>query len=61
MFGSLIRGVVDVAADIVSPVTELVGVDKKTLLGLAAVGLTVYEISEVTGLAVDVVQKVLEE
>jgi hypothetical protein len=61
MFGSLIRGVVNVAADIVSPVTELVGVDKKTLLGLAAVGLTVYEISEVTGLAVDVVQKVLEE
>lgn len=61
MFGSLIRGVVDVAADIVSPVTELVGVDKKTLLGLAAVGLTVYEISEITGLAADVIEKLLED
>ncbi len=61
MFGSLIRGVVNVAADIVSPVTELVGVDKKTLLGLAAVGLTVYEISEVTGLAADVIEKVSED
>lgn len=58
--GSLLRDSVNLVADVVSPVTNLVGVDKKTLLGLAAVGLTIYEISEMTGLAVDVVEAVLK-
>lgn len=59
--GSLLRDSVNLVADVVSPVTNLVGVDKKTLLGLAAVGLTIYEISEMTGLAVDVVEAVLKK
>lgn len=59
--GSLLRGGVNLVADVVSPVTDLVGVDKKALLGLAAVGLTIYEISEMTGLAVDVVEAVLNK
>ena len=59
--GSLLRDRVNLVADVVSPVTDLVGVDKKTLLGLAAVGLTIYEISEMTGLAVDVVEAVLNK
>ena len=59
--GSLLRGGVNLVADVVSPVTDLVGVDKKALLGLAAVGLTIYEISEMTGLAVDVVEAVLKK
>lgn len=63
MFGldSLIKSGVNLVADVVSPVTNLVGVDKKTLLGLAAVGLTIYEISEMTGLTVDVVKAVLNK
>lgn len=60
-FGSLLRDSVNLVTDVVSPVTRLVGVDKKALLGLAAVGLTIYEISEMTGLTVDVVEAVLKK
>lgn len=61
MFGSLIGSVVNLAADVVSPVTSLVGIDKQHLMTLAALGLTVYEISEMTGVAAEVVRKVLED
>lgn len=60
MFGSLISGTIGLVADVVSPVTKLVGIDKSTILSFAALGLTVYEISEMTGFAVDVIEAILE-
>ncbi len=61
MFGSLIKGVIGVAADIVSPVTELVGLDKTRVVSLLALGWTIYEISEVTGIAADVIEQIRSE
>jgi hypothetical protein len=61
IFDSLFKGVVGVVADVVSPVTNLIGIDKKTLVGLAVAGYTVYEISQLTGIATDVIEKVLED
>lgn len=60
MFGSLIGGVVGLVADVVSPVTKLVGIDKATIIALGATGLTIWEISEMTGVAASLVDAILK-
>lgn len=60
MFGLLdkvVGTVINTAASVVSPVTELVGVDKRSIVAL---GRTVYEISELTGIAQDIIESFKE-
>lgn len=60
MFGLLddvVGAVIKTTSDVVSPVTEMFGVSGKTVATLLAAGYTVYEVSELTGLAVEVIQK----
>lgn len=64
MFGLLddvVDKVINVTSKTVSPVTEIFGVSSKQVAALLAAGYTVYEVSEMTGIAVDVINKVLEE
>lgn len=60
IFDDVVKATIGVAATVVSPVTELVGLDAKKVAGLLALGWTVYEISEVTGIAVEVIQSLKE-
>jgi len=60
MFGSIVKGVLGTVADVVSPVTELVGLDKRKVVALLALGWTAYEISELTGIAQDVIESLKE-
>lgn len=60
MFGSLISGTIGLVADVVSPVTKLVGIDKATIIALGAAGLTILEISEMTGVASSLVDAILK-
>lgn len=63
MFGvldKLINTTINTVATVASPVTELVGLDKRKVVALLALGWTVYEISELTGIAQDVIESLKE-
>lgn len=63
MFGvldKLINATINTVATVASPVTELVGLDERKVVALLALGWTAYEISELTGIAQDVIESLKE-
>lgn len=60
IFDDIVDTAIKTTSKVVSPITELVGVDAKTVASLLAAGYTIYEISELTGIAVDVIEKLGE-
>lgn len=60
IFDKVINTAINTVATVASPVTELVGLDKSKVVALLALGWTAYEISELTGIAQDVIESLKE-
>lgn len=60
LFDKVINTAINTVATVASPVTELVGLDKRKVVALLALGWTAYEISELTGIAQDVIESLKE-
>lgn len=60
LLDDIVDTAIKTASRVVNPVTELVGISGKDVAVLLAAGYTIYEISELTGLAVDVIHKLGE-
>lgn len=60
IFDKALNVAIGTTAAILSPVTELIGVDEKRIAALLALGWTVYEISQLTGVAEDVIESLKE-
>lgn len=66
IFDDVVDAVVDTTSSVVSKTVDLgtlgtVSVTKEQVAGLIATGVAVYELSEASGIAVDVIEQFLEE
>lgn len=64
MFGSLLDLVTKPIFDVTDAVAETVGLDvsaRKLILEMMALGLTIYQISDMTGIAISVIEKAIAD